>query len=286
MNDEIKLSSHGIDCIIRGDNYLIAEIKQDKFTQHHIPDLKIEDNLNESKLVLTCKKDLSLPVKLNYPQAKFSPNISSRDVVTVAEYMLERKRQEKLGYYTLSSATACKDDKSVTFWGGATHLGKTSSMLALIEHLGYNFFSDEKTLIDFKNKMVVGGSRSIPLRKDIIKKKLNHNINKEGFEEIKTIYEKQIPSMFIYPHLDHGLLEPIFYEFKPLDFFWMLTRELSLVIRGGNRFVDNFSYQLDSIDSKELTEKRIKYTKKFTADIPCYYFQGSLEQIINFIDKF
>lgn len=66
----------------------------------------------------------------------------------------------------------------------------------------------------------------------------------------------------------------------------MLSRKLSLVIRGGNRFVDNFSYQLESIDSKKLTEKRIKYTKKFTTDIPYYYFQGSLEQIINFVDKY
>jgi|GEM_PF-3254212 len=49
--------------------------------------------------------------------------------------------------------------------------------------------------------------------------------------------------------------------------------------------VSDFSYLLPSIDTLELTEKRVKLTKEFCSEVPCYYFQGSLTQIGEYIPE-
>ncbi len=284
MTKRLILESKGVLCKIEADNKIINEISEDKFTYHHVPDVKIVEN---TKVDVAVFQDNALEklVSIAYPNSRFRKEISGKDIVTVGEYLLERRRQEANGQYALSSATACYDGQAVTFFGGATNLGKTSSMLSLVERYGYNFLSDEKTLINLEKSIIQGGSRSIPTRKGIIRDKVGAATN-DDFYQLNSEWSDQMAALFVYPHLDHGLKEPIFYQFKHLDFYWLLIKELSSVIRGAVRLVDNFTYQLPSLDTEELAQSRIQNTKKFTKNVPCFYFQGSIEQITKFVDDF
>jgi hypothetical protein len=130
---------------------------------------------------------------------------------------------------------------------------------------------------------MVGGSRGIPLRKEIIKKRFMNN--KDGFKEI-ACDESKTPKvrLVILPHLDHGLKEPIITQFAPLDLFWHLIKEFSRRIRGDTKFVNYFEYLLPSLDTEELAQKRIAMTKDFIKEIKGFYFQGDLSQLTKFVN--
>ncbi len=285
MSNFLTLESLGSFCRIQGDSELIRKISEDDFTYHYIPNSK-KVYSEEPDIKIFQKRNMEELVSIDYPLCNFKEDLSPRDVVSLGEYLLERERQERNSYYSLSSATANKGDNAVIFFGGATNLGKTSSMLELIQSYSYEFFSDEKTVIDLENKTIVGGSRSIPTRKNIIKEKVNAKDN-DSFQKLNhgDLGIKQV-SLLIYPHIDNGLQDPIFYQFKALDFHWILTREFSVMIRGAIRLVDNFSYPVPSIDTLELSKLRVKRTQKFAKEVPCFYYQGSTKQIAKFVDDF
>jgi len=149
-----------------------------------------------------------------------------------------------------------------------------------VENHGFDFYCDEHSLINLSNKKIVGGSRSIATRKKILKDELSN-----GSEFYLKDFDRASKNafLFIYPHLDHGLKNPIHNQFSSLDFHWLLSKEFGGVIRGIVKFTDNFKYPLPSLDTQELSEKRVKRTIKFTQDVPCYYFQGSLKQLAEFV---
>ena len=155
-------------------------------------------------------------------------------------------------------------------------------MIDLVQNHEFNFYCDEHTLIDLENRKVVGGSRSIATRKNILKKRLS---NGGEFQLRDSEEDEKNARLFIYPHLDHGLDEPIQYQFSPLDFHWLLSRELGGVIRGVVKFTDNFKYPLPSLDTQQLSETRAEKTRQFAEVVPCYYFQGSLNQMSNFVKE-
>ena len=285
MDRYLTLESLGSLCRIGGDSELIKKISEDNFTYHHVPNSK-KIYLGKYDVELFQGKNMNELISLDYPRCKFKEGLSPRDIVSLGEYLLERKRQERSGYYSLSSSTASKENDAVIFFGGATNLGKTSSMLELVQNNTYDFFSDEKTVIDLDRKTVVGGSQSIPTRKKIIEEKINGK-NNSSFQKLnhKDLGIKQA-SLFIYPHIDDGLKNPIFYQFNALDFHWILTREFSGIIRGVTRLIDNFNHPVPSIDTLELSRLRVKRTQKFTEEVPCFYYQGSTKQISKFVNDF
>lgn len=286
MLKQITFEASGLVCRIEGNRDLVDRIRTDSFTYHYMIGAK-ESNQNEANVVVAEDNSIELPAEINYPSARFRSDISSRDVVVVGEYLLERARQDILGFYNISSACAKLGNKGVVFFGGATNLGKTSYMLSLVQRCGFDFVSDEKTLIDLERKQIPGGAVSIPTRKKIIRSKFFRA--EETLPEYASLdrnNDATKASLLIYPHLDHGLKDPIYHQWKPLDFFWILTRDLSHEIRGGIRLVDNFSFLLPSLDTPELTQKRTRLTKSFCDSVPCYYFQGSWDQVAEYIPKF
>src|SRR3989344_3115272 len=124
----------GFCCRIHGEEHLLRTLLDDPFTYHYMIGAQ-KTSLRSREVDVEVIQDDSLPPKdpvdIHYPTARFNGVLSSRDIVVVAEYLLERARQEKRGWYNISSACASKDGKAVTFYGGATNLGKTSSMLTL-----------------------------------------------------------------------------------------------------------------------------------------------------------
>lgn len=235
-------------------------------------DVEFEENSN-----------LETKAKINFPKAEFVTGVEYRSVISTIDYLLERARQEKYGIYCLNSATASQNNSAVTFWGGATNLGKTSSMLDLVMERGFNFYSDERTLLCLNKRAVVGGSRTVATRKPILKEKTGES---KEFYNYSPVEGSKNLGLMIYPHLDHGLKNPIAYQFSPKDFYWLLLREFGANIRGAIKYIDNYSYPLPSIDTQELAEKRTIETKKFTSEVSCYYFQGSLSQISSFVEEY
>jgi hypothetical protein len=286
MKNQITFEANGLICTIYADKDLIKLIKEDQFTYHYMIGAK-EIDFQKSDVELRQDDMINDPVLINYPRARFQKKLSPRDVVVVGEYLLERARQEKKGLYNLSSACASRGDFAVTFFGGATNLGKTSSTLSLIQRCGFEFISDEKTLLDLEGKRIIGGAISIPTRKDIIKKKFfsGDGATIPEYKEMEIARGFKKAAFMIYPHLDDGQSKPIFYKWKPLDFYWMLTRDLSYEIRGGIRLIDNFGFLLPSLDNPQLTKVRIDKTREFCDIVPCYYFQGSLDQVVECIPR-
>ena len=279
MNKFIYLESKGSVCKLNDDEKTIERILEDDFTRHFIPDLRIMERLEQYDIEVT-GNDLEVPVTINYPTAQYKLGLPSRDIISLCEYLLERNRQEKSGFYSLNSATASKNGDAITFFAGATNSGKTTSMLELIEHGGFDFYSDEHSLLDLSHEKIVGGSRSIATRKKILNDRLS-NGNEFYLKEFDR--SEKNAALFIYPHLDHGLTNPIYYQFGPLDFHWLLSREFGGVIRGVVKLTDNFRYPLPSLDTQELSEKRVNRTIEFSKKVPCYYFQGSLRQMSDFV---
>jgi len=280
---EIVLESHGVRCLVKASRGLVDAISGAEFTRHYIPDLKFELPTGDCDVSAVEDSNLTQKAELRFPLIRFSPGVEFRSVVSAADYLMERVRQEKFGIYCLNSATVSSGDSAVTFWGGATNLGKTSSALELMQR-GFEFYSDERTLLNLRQGSVVGGSRTIAVRKAILREKTK-NPSGEFCEHSCAQGDKRI-ALFVYPHIDHGLENPIFYQFEPKDFHWLLSREFGCNIRGAVKFMDDYTHPLPSIDTQELAEKRARETIAFTQSVPCYYFQGSLAQTSSFVGDF
>jgi hypothetical protein len=281
--DELLIESHGAKCKLIANEHLIRKILYEDFLYHYIPDIQFSKSNKNVDVIIQESSRLNNKAKINFPKAFFRPEVEYRSVISTVDYLLERVRQERYSIYCLNSSTASLDNQAVTFWGGATNLGKTSSMLELILKNNFDFYSDERTLLSLNNKSVIGGSRSIATRKKILKEKTNE---KNEFYNYNSAKDQKKLKLMIYPHLDHGLSEPIVYRFESNDFNWLLLREFGVNIRGAIKYIDNYSYSLPSLDTQKLANKRTLETKEFTLNVPCYYFQGSLSQITSFINNY
>ncbi len=282
--ENITFSSAGVTGKIKADQQTLEKIINDKFTAHYLPDFRLlEENIETD---ITIKKDDSQEAKkasLNYPEASLSFSVEHRSYVVTAEYLVERARQEKLRVYTLNSAAAEISNRGIIFYGAASNLGKSTFALALAES-GFNHFSDEKTLIELESGKMFSGSRSIPLRKEIWSQRFK---SEKEYKPINLTNINLFPvvEMMILPHYDNGLARPIINDLDPLDLFWGLCGAMSGRIRGTTRFIDNFSYQLPSLDTEALTQQRVRLVKKFTTNTKGYYFQGNSNQLTNFVKE-
>jgi len=276
----ININSAGVVGQILSNPSTIAQILNDDFTFHYLPEAQIDF---ERKPDVFVKEELhDKVVTIDYPQIIISPMEDHRGLVSACDYLLERSRQEKLGVYSLNSSSVQKEGEAIIFFGGSTNLGKTSSALELAIN-GFELFSDEKTLLDLNNKQLYSGSKSIALRKKVLQKKLKSK--REFLEFDESSCPQPNISMMILPHLDHGLEKPISYQLNQMDAFWHLNKELARRIRGDTKFIGNFQYSLQSIDNEELSLKRVEAIKNLTQITPIYYFQGSLNQLTDFVNE-
>ncbi len=276
----INIRSAGVTGKILTTPLKIAEIVKDSFTFHYLPEAQIDYNAIPD--VFIEERTHNKQVTLEYPRIIISQTNDHRGLVSACDYLLERARQEKLGVYSLNSSSVQKENQAIVFFGGATNLGKTSSALELAAN-GFEFFSDEKTLLNLNQQRLYSGSKSIALRKKVIQQKIG---SQKEFQVInKNSYLQPYISMMILPHLDHGLKDPIDYQLNQMDAFWHLNKELIRRIRGDTKFIGNFKYPLQSLDNEELSLKRINAIKRLTKTIPIYYFQGNLNQLVKFVKE-
>ncbi len=279
---QILFSTAGVNGKIESDKYTIQKILEDRFTSHYLPDFRILNKTPSRIHFEVLQRGMVKKAEIEYPIAHLNLAVEHRSYVVTAEYLAERARQEELGVFAFNSASAEKNGRGIIFYGHASNLGKSTFANTLFENCQFNLFSDEKTLIDLENRLMVSGSRSIPLRKEIWKKRYPLE---EDYREIEVDEDKTAEvEMMITPHYDHGLNRPIVMKLDKLDFFWNLAGAITRRIRGATRFIDNFTYQLPSLDTEELTEERLRLLNDFSDKVRGYYFQGNSGQLIDFIN--
>lgn len=263
---------------------IFHQIINNHFLDAYIPSvtvLKKDNIIDDVDAIITIEKTRENKIDINYPQIYYGcEQINLKDIITLIEFVLERSRQEK-GIICIHGAGAIINNKLIVCWGTATGMGKTSLALKLAEN-GNLFYSDEKILIDLKNKKAVGR-----IKKQYVSN--NYWKNKYGENEYyvptalssDNLYEV---GLFVQPIIcdqDNYILD----KWDEKKFLWHLYEEASRKIRGTSRVFFNNTYPAMPLDTQELALKRLNLIKEFTKTIPSIYFKGNEEVAINLIKK-
>lgn len=275
-----KINSYktGIELVSKNKR-LIEKILSSEFIRTYVPCYDYVSPEVDAKLEIGSSKN---KIKIDFPLAEYcSKKIDVIDIIVIAEYLLERARQEK-GVYCLSSSAAEKNGKGVLIFGGTTNLGKTSVATTLAERYNFSFLSDEKTLLDLGNYLIVGGVSHLKLRKKEQKEKYSNIEVIEPNTIFKTSREASL-NLIIHPYIDNGQKYMEKWDATMAD--WHFFEELSRKIRGVSKRICNKTIPLPSLDTDKIALRRSKLCKKLAREIPFYAIRGTPEQICEEVNK-
>ena len=125
-------------------NSLKELLETSTFGNRYIPSLKIKENGNP-KARLKVELSNKFNLKGRFPYLKYEGE-NPVDILVLAEYMLERLRQEN-HKYSIHSSSVEKNGQGIIFFGWKDS-GKTSLSLKLTLEYSFNFLSEGKTVID------------------------------------------------------------------------------------------------------------------------------------------
>lgn len=266
------------------DESIIQDIIGSVFLYSYIPSVEVLEEVNE-KIVdanIYVEKCNENKIEIDYPKVHMKciePNVY--DIISLAEYVLERARQEK-GIICIHGAGCVIKNKLIACWGTATGMGKTTLAIELSKNEN-TFYSDEKILIDLKNKKAVGRIKKQYISNDFWKSKLgdliyyeHDNITKEDVYDIE---------MFIQPIICNQK-EFVIDKWKSEKFLWHLYEESCRKIRGTSRLFFNNTYPIMSLDYDKLAKDRLELLRKFTKEIPSIYYKGNIQNAKNNINVF
>jgi len=272
----LKISSCGASILVVSSNQRdLKKLETSEFLQHYIPEAKIKKSAVRVDAVLMLKRGENKLV-LEYPKMEYrSKSYVDNDIVSLAEYLLERARQDR-GYYCIHGAATEVSGKAIIFWGGASGMGKTTLAKYFRDSAKGVWFADEKVVIDLKRRIVVGGLSSAYYNKGA-----------------QIIHEKLMPrsksvlpiAMFVYPFVTagHGKLRWVRWSKEKFD--WHLFEELNRKIRGTSRRIFNNQEPVMSLDDLPLALRRNRLISEIVKKKPCFYAQGSARDIITEIEK-
>lgn len=250
---------------------------------------------NEEPLIVDNNKMI-----INYPKENLTESI----ILYMGFHFLEKQFGEK-GMCSCHSACISKNGEATLLIGEAGS-GKTSLAVNLCNDYGYSLVSNDMTLIGSEENeiYVYGGTKFLNLRYLSVEsnmpflKYLFNNESKDSWtnkisimatdigidEEYGTLPIKNI----LFVHVDNRT------EFKLSNgASWrnnfLLYQNTSSHIRGSAAtFIDNRGYPIAYIppfDTKEIYDKRKKLLNLINDNKNYYYVSGSLNDIINFINK-
>lgn len=211
----------------------------------------------------------------SFISGKYGESLNATDVIVVAEYMLERQRQED-GIYTIHSSCVCKNGQAILLIGNLTGCGKTSTAIYLAQKFGYSVFSDEKTLIDLENMTVVGQIKKIfvePKTFAALPESFRKTVRKE--ESIRKLPPQKIAFM-VTPIVAQKTTKTSINKYSSDQLRWTLYEEVSKDIRLINGAIFNFSFPLNSLDSFKIAKRRLVAANKASSLLKCYLVQGQL----------
>lgn len=277
----VIIDSAGVRVSVTSPNLeLIQALKKSEFLVRYVPSYRILDKSIHvsANIVLRIGRPF---FHLKYPKADYVNILyEEKDIVSLIEYLLERARQE-VNIYCLHSSSVIVGGKNIIFWGGASGMGKTRLALALSERFGAQLYSDEKTLLNLKQNITVGGVTTIYLSKPYLQKKFE-GVNFHQFFQP----ERSFPvGLFVYPNVEKNSNSVHIERWDTNKFGWHLYEELSRKIRGTSRRIFHNTLPVLSIDSLPIAKRRSAEVEAYIQKIPCYYMRGSEKLICENIIK-
>ena len=279
------------------DDSKIANLMLSEYPARFVP----EYDANESKKV----KDEWV---LEYYHGKFGQTIdeeNKRVNVTVGDYsygelpflvlqLFEKLFEEEEKY--IVHASAVSDGNGANLIIGNSGSGKTTLSFNLYNK-GYKFISNEHTIIDPKNKKVIGGTKVITLKefqKEYVTDGLvefptddNHKIylynlgNKPNVIQLDRI--KMITMPIISPYETKEAKVSKASEFAVRDNLIELPNGL---MRGSYVYLNKFKFLGKSIDNLSLSNKRMtNIFYNFPYEIPKYVVIGGLEAVTEEVEN-
>ena len=270
-------------------DYIIEELRKPenrKILERMIPSVNVkESSASEVLPSISITEGDKFEVKEGYPNSEVKgKNLYYTDIASLAEYMLERERQEK-GIYNLHSSTVGLEGRCIVI-NGASKSGKTLLSLNAAEYYGLKFLTNERALIDLKSSSLVGGCKSLDLSE--YHRKSFERLSKQRDLELMEVSSSYPIAAIIQPVIDSGTDSFATTLIAPREAEWSLYPEFTCRIRGDNKrlFGDSreyLTYPLDSFDTKELARQRMGDLRTFLDKIPVYFIRGSLNDICSFI---
>jgi len=264
-----------------GPKQTIRSIVESSFLNKYIPAVTVSEKMSPTGLIL--KLDTSDHFKFLRNRTSFEfvfpkDKTSTQDLISVIDYCLEFKRQ-KNKVYSVHGSACYSGDKALLFFGPVSGLGKTSLVLELVINRGYSPIGDEKILIH-ESGSIVGGCAGLSAD-DFVKKIFKDKLKEQSFVEACLKAKDQMPvraTKIVLPIIAPGSSLSV-ERWSPEEASWHLYEEVSRKIRGISRRVAASSFALPSIDTPELSQKRIQAVDNLTQAIPFYVLRGDLETV-------
>ena len=267
------------------DKILKKDLLENPLLYRFVPDLNFQGSSRKITLkVENCPKPaVKFSLKSPLIHGKYKKDFDSTDIIVVAEYLLERMRQE-LGITTVHSSCIYKKDKAILLLANLTGAGKTSLALYLTKRYGFKLFSDEKALVSLKTLRLVGQTKKLflePKTKNLLQKA---GISLPSIIPIRRASSKKI-ALLITPVVTAKKLIPAVYQYKKDQLKWLLYEEFSKDIRLVNGLVLRFSYPLLPLDNFKLSRRREQGAEKLSRVLPSYFMVGDLKSLAERINQ-
>ena len=267
---------------IEADEKIIEQIANSKFLYEYIPLVEIKDGLlskpSHSATIRVRKGDFNLGWE--FPKITYTNNkIDHKDIIALAEYCLERLRQEK-GLYTIHANTTAVNKKGITIFG-PPHSGKTTLSFLVAKELNGKVIANERSVFNPKERKICGRVTNISLNKyvkEILKQNFNQIQNLLGEDDVQIAF-------FMHPYISNK--EDII-KYNHNAALWDVIEQTDCFIRGINRKVrmgKNSFFMLPSLDNTKLANRRLKDISEMLKDVPCYTIRGSYMSIVKSIKE-
>lgn len=287
MSEKYRCSESDIKFNIICESAIMNLIHDSNFLASYIPNLLIKKKeISETKKILI-KKGISpdISAKWNLVLIKINNRTSYEDIITLIEYWINYFRQ-KHRIYSLHWSAVSNWNNGIYFMWNISGLGKTSLAIKLCQIPWYKFIGDENILIDH-NWHITNWVKFIKFnKKSLFEYHDNalHNTYIQSHQNTK-VEDENIPlKILIQPIVCiWWTLEVEKRDSLKIDFH--LYEESSRRIRWISRRVNKFTIALQSLDTYNLSKKRIQVVKKISSSIVWYTIKWDIEKIITFINS-
>lgn len=295
----IIISSVGKKILFSTDINSVYDLMTSIYPARIIPDYEVlefrEDNISEVNgyieyLYGESKELVKFPKVTTYVK-KYS--LAETSFLTLQ--LLERLWEEE-NLYCVEASAVSKNNKGILIIG-RERSGKTRLALELYKE-GFDFISNENTVISPLNNTIVGGSKVVNV-KPFYFDEIDEEIKKLAIEQESD--EKNYKTYLIDLRKNERskttskislIVEPFIYPYKvssglvsELQEFYVRNNLINLpvfLMRGAYVCLNKFNYFGKSIDTEELGRKRCDlFFNKFDATIPKFSIMGDIEYVKN-----